>query len=193
SARSLRRFRPPLAGGTDRRPLHVASVRASHVRSAHAAPTSIEARDLLCGNGSRCHFQNVPSARGMTCPTAGNAALRMSANPVVDVADNGPQAWVHALVVSVLFGLLNSFIRFGVGMLLLAYVVRRIGPQQWGLVVIATSAVAFMALVQLGASAGLGKQLNEHLSRGDFDRFTQVFTAGRGGCARAPWGAGRGG
>jgi O-antigen/teichoic acid export membrane protein len=114
----------------------------------------------------------------MTCPTAGNAALRMSATTVVDVPDTGPQAWIHAFVVNVLFGLLNSFIRFGVGMLLLAYVVRRIGPQQWGLVVIATSAVAFMALVQLGASAGLGKQLNEHLSRGDFDRFTQVFTAG---------------
>src|SRR4029450_13210370 len=95
-----------------------------------------------CGNGSRCHFQNIPSARGMTCPTAGNAALRMSATTVVDVPDTGPQAWIHAFVVNVLFGLLNSFIRFGVGMLLLADVVLRIGPERGGLVVIAKRAVA---------------------------------------------------
>ncbi len=89
-----------------------------------------------------------------------------------------PESYGRAFVKNVTFGLASALTRFGLGMLVVAYVIRRIGTERWGLVVVATSVVTFLALIQLGASAGLGKKLNSHLTCGRFDDFARCFTAG---------------
>ncbi len=86
--------------------------------------------------------------------------------------------YARTFVSNVFFGLLAQAVRLLVSMFLLGYLVRRLGEEQWGLVVLATSVVAMLSLIQLGASAGIGKKLNMFLARGESEAFQQYFTAG---------------
>ncbi|MCK4624956.1 MAG: hypothetical protein KAV00_06575 [Phycisphaerae bacterium] len=79
---------------------------------------------------------------------------------------------------NVSFGLLNQTVRLVINLFLVGYVIRRLGTEQWGLVVLATSVVAMLSLIQLGASAGIGKKLNMFFARGQSEAFRQYFTAG---------------
>jgi O-antigen/teichoic acid export membrane protein len=89
-----------------------------------------------------------------------------------------PVLWNYgrAFVSNVIYGLLSAAVRFGVGLFLVAYLLRRLGGERWGLIVVATSIVSFLALIHLAASAGLGKKLNSYLTRGDINSFKEYFT-----------------
>jgi O-antigen/teichoic acid export membrane protein len=73
--------------------------------------------------------------------------------------------------VNVVFGTGQRLIQLIVGVFVLGYVVRKLGTEEWGLVVLSTSIVTIISFVQLSASAGLGKRLNEFLACGDVSQF----------------------
>lgn len=81
-------------------------------------------------------------------------------------------------VINLSVGFASKTAQIGVSLFLVAYVLRHLGPERYGLVVVAVTLVAFLGLVQAGASAGLGRQLNIALSRGEWDRFNQYYSAG---------------
>src|SRR5262245_34408077 len=80
--------------------------------------------------------------------------------------------------VNVVFGTGQRLIQLIVGVYVLGYVVRKLGTEEWGLVVLSTSIVTIISFVQLSASAGLGKRLNEFLACGDVSQFRAYFTVG---------------
>lgn len=86
-------------------------------------------------------------------------------------------------VANVAFGFLGTAVRFGTNMFLVGYLIRRLGREQWGLVAVAMSAVAFLTLIQLGGSAGIAKKLNTYLTLGETEVFRWYFTAGMLLCA----------
>ena len=53
-----------------------------------------------------------------------------------------------------MFGSLDTAVRFGTNMFLVGYLICRLGQDHWGLVILATSMVAFLSLIQLWTSAG---------------------------------------
>jgi O-antigen/teichoic acid export membrane protein len=81
-------------------------------------------------------------------------------------------------VVNTSFGLLSKAAHFGVSLFLVSYVLARLGAERFGLVVIASTLVAFLGLLQAGAAAGLGRHLNLFHSRGDTASFNQYYSAG---------------
>jgi O-antigen/teichoic acid export membrane protein len=81
-------------------------------------------------------------------------------------------------VLNLSFGMVGKLTHFTTGIFLIAYVVRRLGPERYGLIVIATTAMAFLGLIQAGASAGLGRLLNVLHTRGEKDEFRKYFSAG---------------
>lgn len=81
-------------------------------------------------------------------------------------------------VVNLSFGLASKVAHFGVSLFLIAYVIGKLGPERFGLVVLASTLVAFLGLIQAGASAGLGRSLNIAHSRGETASFNQHYSAG---------------
>jgi len=79
---------------------------------------------------------------------------------------------------NITYGLGQRFIQIIVGVYVLGYVVRKLGTEEWGLVVLSTSIVTIMSFVQLSVSAGLGKRLNEFRACGEVDQFRAYFSVG---------------
>ena len=84
----------------------------------------------------------------------------------------------HRFVVNLSFGLASKATHFVVSLFLVAYVLRQLGPERFGLVVIASTMVAFIGLIQSGASAGLGRHLAIFHARGDTASFNAYYSAG---------------
>lgn len=85
------------------------------------------------------------------------------------------QAYGRRFIFNVFYGFLAQGFRFAISMFLVAYVLRKLGVEQWGLVVLAESTVAFLALINLGASAGVSKKLNSFLIESNSDAFVSYF------------------
>ena len=79
---------------------------------------------------------------------------------------------------NITYGIGQRFIQIIVGVYVLGYVVRKLGTEEWGLVVLSTSIVTIMSFVQLSVSAGLGKRLNEFRACGDVAQFKAYFSVG---------------
>ena len=88
------------------------------------------------------------------------------------------RSYARQFVLNTLYGTAGRFLQLGISLFLVGYVVRKLGREQWGLVVLATTVVNFLSLIELGTSAGLAKKLNTFMTRGDTRRFRQYFTAG---------------
>ncbi len=94
-----------------------------------------------------------------------------------------PGVYARRFVVNALYGVGGRLLQLAVSFFLIGYVVRVLGREQWGLVVIATTVVSFLSLIELGTSAGIAKKLNMFMTQGDSRRFRQHFTAGAFLCA----------
>jgi O-antigen/teichoic acid export membrane protein len=79
---------------------------------------------------------------------------------------------------NVAFGMGGRIAQLVVSFMLLAYVVRHLGAERFSLVVIGTTVVTLVSLVQLGASSGLARQLTGAYARGNDSAFTELFTVG---------------
>jgi O-antigen/teichoic acid export membrane protein len=77
---------------------------------------------------------------------------------------------------NVMYGIGQRFVQLIVGGFVLGYAVRKLGTEEWGLVVLTTSIVTIISFVQLSASAGLGKRLNEFRTCGDVVQFRAYFS-----------------
>jgi O-antigen/teichoic acid export membrane protein len=78
---------------------------------------------------------------------------------------------------NVMFGFGSQLVRLAIGVFLVGYQIRKLGVDQWGIVVWANGVVGLLALVQMGASSGFAKRLTTSLARGDRSRFTRCFSA----------------
>lgn len=78
---------------------------------------------------------------------------------------------------NVAYGLAGKAAQWGASFFLLAYVIRRLGAERFALIVTATSIVAFIQLVQLGASSGFAKQLTAAHARDSRALLGRYFTA----------------
>lgn len=94
-----------------------------------------------------------------------------------------PGVYTRRFVVNALYGVGGRLLQLAVGFFLIGYVVRVLGREQWGLVVLANTVVSFLSLIELGTSAGIAKKLNTFMTQGDTRRFRQYFTAGAFLCA----------
>jgi|GEM_PF-5130054 len=79
---------------------------------------------------------------------------------------------------NVLFGVGGRALQLLVGVFMLGYVVAKLGGERWGLVALSMSVATMLSLIKLGAAAGIGKRLNESLTRGDARLFGRYFSAG---------------
>jgi membrane protein EpsK len=93
------------------------------------------------------------------------------------MSTSAPRSYRRQFSANVLFGLGGRIGQWAIGFFLVAYVIRRLGAERFSLVVVATTTVAFISLLQLGASAGIGKQLNALRARGESNEFTGYYTA----------------
>jgi O-antigen/teichoic acid export membrane protein len=76
------------------------------------------------------------------------------------------------------YGLAGKGAHFAVGLFLVGYVLRHLGPERFGLVVVATTLVALLGLIQSGAAAGLGRHLNILHTTGEWEKRNACFAAG---------------
>lgn len=94
-------------------------------------------------------------------------------SPGVNVASHG-----RRFVVNASLGLVSKAAHLAASVFLVAYVLRHLGLERFGLVVASATIVAFLGLIQTGAAAGLGRQFNLLLSRGDMKSFSRYYSAG---------------
>jgi O-antigen/teichoic acid export membrane protein len=89
-----------------------------------------------------------------------------------------PGGYVRRFVANVLYGLGARMVQVGVNIFLIGYVIRRLGEEQWGLVVVAITTASLLSLIHAGAAAGISKRLNTFLTRGDRQQFREHYSAG---------------
>lgn len=99
----------------------------------------------------------------------------MAATPssALNVASHG-----RRFVLNASLGLVGKLAHLAASVFLVAYVLRHLGLERFGLVVTSATMVAFLGLIQSGAAAGLGRQFNLLLSRGDFASLSRHYSAG---------------
>jgi len=97
-----------------------------------------------------------------------------AAAPVPMLTDS----YARQFVLNAVSGVAGRLLQLGISLFLVGYVVRKLGSEQWGIVVLATTTVSFLSLIELGTSVGIAKKLNTFMTRGEMRRFGQYFTAG---------------
>lgn len=88
-----------------------------------------------------------------------------------------PTSYTRRFASNLMYGLAAAVVRFSIGMFLIGYVIRRLGPDLWGLVGVGMATANILGLIQLGASAGVAKKLNTAMTRRETHLFSQYFTA----------------
>lgn len=97
-------------------------------------------------------------------------ATRSSA---LNVASHG-----RRFVLNASLGLIGKLAHLAASVFLVAYILRHLGLERFGLVVTSATMIAFLGLIQSGAAAGLGRQFNLLLSRGEVDSLRRHYSAG---------------
>lgn len=81
-------------------------------------------------------------------------------------------------VANVIYGVVSKICSLSVSVLLLGYVIRQLGPEHFSLILIATTVISFISLIQLGASSGIAKQLNAAREQERPEHFRDILSAG---------------
>ena len=102
---------------------------------------------------------------------------RTDPTPVAVAEPVPPVSYTRRFASNLTYGLAGAAARFSVGMFLVGYVIRRLGPDHWGLIVVGMTTASILGLIQLGASAGVAKKLNTAMTRQETHLFSQYFTA----------------
>ncbi len=76
------------------------------------------------------------------------------------------------------FGLLTRIAHLAASLFLVAYLLRHLGLERFGLVVTSATIVAFLSLIQSGAASGMGRQFNRLWSKGDLVTLRRHYSAG---------------
>ncbi len=113
----------------------------------------------------------------MTTPRAEQPVPPVSAPASDHATPSTFHEYSRRFVSNVLFGYIGRVVQWLVSLFLLAYVIRSLGPDRYSLIIIATSTVTFISLVQVGASTGIAKQLNKLQTLREMDRYAQYYTA----------------
>jgi O-antigen/teichoic acid export membrane protein len=92
-------------------------------------------------------------------------------------APSASEGYARILGRNVFYGFLAKIITFASNFFFLAYVIRKLGTEAYGLVALAVSTVMLISLVQLGGSTGVAKKLTALTAKGDNKEFGRYFSA----------------
>jgi O-antigen/teichoic acid export membrane protein len=84
----------------------------------------------------------------------------------------------NRFIPNIIYSGIGQAVQLIVGIFLVAYLVRKLGTERWGLVVLAMSTASILSLFQMGASTGIAKKLNQYLTICEEKEFTRYYTAG---------------
>ncbi len=124
-------------------------------------------------DGNACSMEPRPIGPETTGMDPASTPSASSARPHLP-----PGGYVRRFVANVLYGLGGRTIQVGVNIFLIGYVIRRLGEEQWGLVVVAITTASLLSLIHAGAAAGISKRLNTFLTRGEPEQFREHYSAG---------------
>lgn len=79
---------------------------------------------------------------------------------------------------NVVAGVAAQAVRLATGMFLIGYLVRKLGSERWGLIVLSMSLASFISLIELTASAGIAKKLTEFRAQRRSGQYTRYLSAG---------------